>query len=183
MEFANQRVPLSIFLCDILNYYSLHISQLHPLGAAKITNFEVNCRLLAINPTVHLFRAFYHTAWLNGWVTFSKRTGPLQCYTKKKDALRDWREFFFWVDRVVFPWDFAFYTQGNLPRDERPLPGSYNEGDAQTININHIPINSYPEGFLVHIGLSRNFFGFPDEAPSFLDAQNRGGCSCLLFSS
>ena len=25
-EFANQRVPLSIFLCDILSFYSLHIS-------------------------------------------------------------------------------------------------------------------------------------------------------------
>ena len=121
-EFANQRVPLSVFLCDILNFYSLHISQLHPLGAAKITNFEINCRLQAINPTVNLFRAFYHSAWSNGWVTFSKRTGSLQCYTKKLDALRNWREFFFWVDKAVFPWDFAFYTQGTLPKDERPTP-------------------------------------------------------------
>jgi hypothetical protein len=43
-EFANQRVPISLFLCDLLNYYRLHISQLHCIGAAKITNFEVNCR-------------------------------------------------------------------------------------------------------------------------------------------
>ncbi|GJR63614.1 hypothetical protein Tco_1505776 [Tanacetum coccineum] len=28
-EFANQRVPLSLFMCNILNYYCLHISQLH----------------------------------------------------------------------------------------------------------------------------------------------------------
>ena len=87
-EFANQRVPLSLFLCDILNFYTLHISQLHCIGAAKITNFEVNCRLLAINPTVHLFRAFYHTSWSNGRVMFAKRTGHLQCYTDKLDALR-----------------------------------------------------------------------------------------------
>ena len=102
-EFANQRVPLSVFLCDILNYYSLHISQLHPLAAAKISNFEINCRLLTINPTVSLFRAFYHSSWSYGWVTFSKRARSLQCYAKKMDALRNWREYFFWVDRAVFP--------------------------------------------------------------------------------
>ncbi|GJX69921.1 hypothetical protein Tco_0307092 [Tanacetum coccineum] len=84
---------------------------------------EVNCRLLAINPTVHLFRAFYHTSWSNGWVSFSKRAGRLQCYTEKLDALRRWREMFFWVDDALVPWDFAFYTQGSLPRDERPPPG------------------------------------------------------------
>ncbi|GKF14369.1 hypothetical protein Tco_0055831 [Tanacetum coccineum] len=106
-EFANQRVPLSLFMCNVLNYYRLHISQLHCIGAAKITNFEVNCRLLAINPTVQLFRAFYHTSWSNGWVSFSKRVGRLQCYTEKLDALRRWREMFFWVDDALVPWDFV----------------------------------------------------------------------------
>ncbi|GKA54630.1 hypothetical protein Tco_0753579 [Tanacetum coccineum] len=91
-EFANQRVPLSLFMCNVLNHYRLHISQLHCIGAAKITNFEVNCRLLAIHPTVHLFRAFYHTSWSNGWVSFSKRAGRLQCYTEKLDALRNKRK-------------------------------------------------------------------------------------------
>ena len=95
LEFANQRVPISRFLSDVLNFYRLHISQLHCIGAAKITNFEVNCRLLAINPTIHLFCAFYHTSWSNGWVTFSKRPGGYQCYTDKVDSLRGWRERFF----------------------------------------------------------------------------------------
>ncbi|GJW28312.1 hypothetical protein Tco_0045187 [Tanacetum coccineum] len=122
-EFANQRVPLSLFMCNVLNHYRLHISQLHCIGAAKITNFEVNCRLLAIHPTVHLFRAFYHTSWSNGWVSFSKRAGRLQCYTEKLDALRRWREMFFWVDDALVPWDFAFYTQGSLSRDKSPPPG------------------------------------------------------------
>ncbi|GJR43189.1 hypothetical protein Tco_1311292 [Tanacetum coccineum] len=135
-EFANQRVPLSLFMCNVLNHYRLHISQLHCIGAAKISNFEVNCRLLAINPTVHLFRAFYHTCWSNGWVSFSKRAGRLQCYTEKLDALRRWREMFFWVDDALVPWNFAFYTQGLLPRDERPPPGSYSMEDAELINEN-----------------------------------------------
>ena len=183
-EFANQRVPISLFLSDVLNFYRLHISQLHCIGAAKITNFEVNCRLLAINPTINLFRAFYHTTWSNGWVSFLKRAGRLQCYTEKVDALRNWRERFFWVDDKVFPWLFEFDTQGTLPKNERPDPGTNNVGDMQTINTNRIPINSYPEEFLVYMGISRNYFQGADEVPTFLDESGRGGClSFLSFAS
>ncbi|GJT36417.1 hypothetical protein Tco_0926836 [Tanacetum coccineum] len=180
-EFANQRVPLSLFMCNVLNHYRLHISQLHCIGAAKISNFEVNCRLLAINPTVHLFRAFYHTCWSNGWVSFSKRAGRLQCYTEKLDALRRWREMFFWVDDALVPWNFAFYTQGLLPRDERPPPGSYSIEDAELINENRIPINAYSEAFLCHMGISRNYFRSPEEVPTFIGDDGRGGCLSFLL--
>ncbi|GJS12600.1 hypothetical protein Tco_0407072 [Tanacetum coccineum] len=169
-EFANQRVPLSLFMCNVLNHYRLHISQLHCIGAAKITNFEVNCRLLAIHPTVHLFRAFYHTSWSNGWVSFSKRAGRLQCYTEKLDALRRWREMFFWVDDALVPWDFAFYT-----------PGSYSMEDAELINENRIPINAYSEAFLCHMGISRNYFQSPEEVPTFIGDDGRGGCLSFLL--
>jgi hypothetical protein len=96
------------------------------------------------------------------------------------DALRSWREKFFWVDNVVFPWTFEFYTQVLLPRDERPPLGTYSVEDAETINANRIPINSYPEEFLVHMGISRNYFQGPDEVPTFLDESNQGGCSFFL---
>ncbi|GJR50328.1 hypothetical protein Tco_1400849 [Tanacetum coccineum] len=64
---------------------------------------------------------------IRGWVALTRErlAGRLQCYTEKLDALRRWREMFFWVDDALVPWDFAFYTQGSLPRDERPPPGSY----------------------------------------------------------
>lgn len=180
-EFANQRVPISLFLCELLNFYRIHISQLHCIGAAKITNFEVNCRLLAIEPTINLFRAFYHTLWSNGWVTFSKRSGPLQCYVGKIDSLREWRENFFWVDKNFFPWEFDFYTKGSLPTDQRPPPEVYNVADADTINTNRIPFRSYPEEFLVHMGISRNYFQPEVEVPTFLDESGRGGCLSFLY--
>jgi hypothetical protein len=95
---------------------------------------------------------------------------------EKLDALRNWREKFFWVDETFFPWGFEFYTQGSLPKDERPNPGTYSADDAETINGNRIPINSFPEEFLVHMGISRNYFQGPDEVPTFLDEDDRGGC-------
>ena len=88
------------------------------------------------------------------------------------------------MDDKVFPWLFEFYTQGTLPKDERPDPGTYNTDDTETINTNRIPINSYPEEFLVHMGISRNFFQGADEVPTFMDEENRGGClSFLSFAS
>ncbi|GJV53407.1 hypothetical protein Tco_1449148 [Tanacetum coccineum] len=75
---------------------------------------------------------------------------------------------FFWVDDALVPWDFAFYTQGSLPRDERPPPGSYSMEDAELINENRIPINAYSEAFLCHMGISRNYFRSPEEVPTFI---------------
>ncbi|GJZ35970.1 hypothetical protein Tco_0581787 [Tanacetum coccineum] len=91
-----------------------------------------------------------------------------KCYTEKLDALRRWREMFFWVDDALVPWDFAFYTQGSLQRDERPPPGSYSMEDAELINENRIPINAYSEAFLCHMGISRNYFRSPEEVPTFI---------------
>jgi hypothetical protein len=81
---------------------------------------------------------------------------------------------------MVFPSLFEFYTQRALPKDERPSPGTYNAEDAETINANRIPINSYLEEFLVHMGMSRNYFHGFDEVPTFLDESGRGGCLSLL---
>ncbi|GJT47110.1 hypothetical protein Tco_0955825 [Tanacetum coccineum] len=75
-------------------------------------------------------------------IVFHSVAGRLQCYTEKLDALRRWREMFFWVDDALVPWDFAFYTQGSLPRDERPPPGSYSMEDAELINENQMDLFS-----------------------------------------
>ena len=138
---------------------------------------------MAIEPTLHLFRAFYHTALLNGWVTFAKRpkdkdVGELQCYKKKVDKLPNWREKFFWVDATFFPHPFFFHTRDTLPRDVRPDQALYSADDAALINAHRIPIRTYPEEFLVHMGISRNYFAPDHEVPTFLAENGAGGC-CL----
>nr|GEY02613.1 hypothetical protein [Tanacetum cinerariifolium] len=50
-EFANFRLPLLQFLFDILGYYQIHLSQLSVIGAAIVSHFEINCRVLNIIPT------------------------------------------------------------------------------------------------------------------------------------
>ncbi|GKB37606.1 hypothetical protein Tco_0882548, partial [Tanacetum coccineum] len=62
---------------------------------------------------------------------------------------------------------------GSLPRDERPPPGSYSIEDAELINENRIPINTYSEAFLCHMGISHNYFQSLEEVPTFIGDDGR----------
>nr|GEU84438.1 hypothetical protein [Tanacetum cinerariifolium] len=48
-DFANFKLPLSTFLVDILSHFRINISQLSVIGAAKISHFEILCRVYGIN--------------------------------------------------------------------------------------------------------------------------------------
>ncbi|GKD59934.1 hypothetical protein Tco_1297443 [Tanacetum coccineum] len=104
-KFANYCIPISQFLFDILGHYQIHLSQLPVIGAAKVSNFEINCRVQNIILTLNLFRVFYIPSFNSGWMSFSKRPGKNtpQCYTKPFDSLKNWNSRFFWVDERIFP--------------------------------------------------------------------------------
>ncbi|GJV85322.1 hypothetical protein Tco_1525220 [Tanacetum coccineum] len=58
-EYANFRLPLSTFLINVLRYYHINLSQLSVIAAAKVSHFEILCRVYGIEPTMdHL--AFIH---------------------------------------------------------------------------------------------------------------------------
>ncbi|GJT21686.1 hypothetical protein Tco_0891623 [Tanacetum coccineum] len=82
-DFANFRLPLSTFLVDILRYFRINISQLSVIGAAKVSHFEILCRVCGITPTVGLFRCFYVNSKKNGWMSFIK------CFEKSPNVTRD----------------------------------------------------------------------------------------------
>ncbi|GJU96722.1 hypothetical protein Tco_1321478 [Tanacetum coccineum] len=73
-EYANFRLPLSTFLVDVLMYFRINISQLSVIAAAKVSHFEILCRVYSIEPTVGLFRYFYVNSKNKGWMSFSKRS-------------------------------------------------------------------------------------------------------------
>ncbi|GJZ45445.1 hypothetical protein Tco_0593041 [Tanacetum coccineum] len=138
-EFANYRIPLSQFLFDILRHYQIHISQLSVIGDAKVSNFEINCRVHNIIPTLNLFRVFYIPSFNSGWMSFSKRPGKniSQCYTKPLDSLKNWNNRFFWIDERIFP--TAVDWHASAPRDEMPIAGSYSAADVTLLNTDRAP--------------------------------------------
>ncbi|GKA91898.1 hypothetical protein Tco_0813823 [Tanacetum coccineum] len=72
-EYANFRLPLSTFLVNMLRHYRINLSQLSVIAAAKVSHFEILCRVHNIKPTVGLFRCFYINSKNKGWMSFSKR--------------------------------------------------------------------------------------------------------------
>ncbi|GKC89838.1 hypothetical protein Tco_1150487 [Tanacetum coccineum] len=88
-DFANFLIPLSQFLVDVLAYFHINLSQLSVIAAAKVSHFEILCRVHGYEPTVGLFRRFYVNSKNKGWMSFSKRsdTAPV-CYTKPLDSLK-----------------------------------------------------------------------------------------------
>nr|GFB03202.1 hypothetical protein [Tanacetum cinerariifolium] len=144
-EFANFRFPLSQFLFDVLGYYQIHLSQLSVIGAAKVSHFEINCRVLNILPTLSLFRVFYTPSFNSGWMSFNKRPGKntLQCYTKPLDSLKNWNNRFFLVDERVFPTIVDWRT--NASEYGMPAEGTYSIEAVRALDTHRTPIQKQPE--------------------------------------
>nr|GEW95596.1 transposase (putative), gypsy type [Tanacetum cinerariifolium] len=172
-EFANFHFPLSQFLFDVLGYYQIHLSQLSIIGAAKVSHFEINCRVLNIIPTLSLFRVFYTPSFNSGWMSFSKRPGKNtpQCYTKLLDSLKNWNNHFFWVDESVFLTVVDWRT--NAPKDGMPATGTYSVEAVRALDTHRTPIQKQPEMLLCLVGLSRRCYLVDEVYPTFLHDNDR----------
>ncbi|GJQ89427.1 hypothetical protein Tco_0000566 [Tanacetum coccineum] len=167
-EFANYRIPITQFLFDLLGYYQIHLSQLSVIGTAKVSQFEINCRVLNVIPTVDLFRVFYIPTHQSGWMSFAKRPGKdtPQCYVKSLDSLKNWNNRFFWVDERVFPTPMAW--RSSAPRDKKPTADNYFEADVATLNTHRTSFGQQHEDLLCLVGISQNYFFPEDQYPVFL---------------
>ncbi|GKB76978.1 hypothetical protein Tco_0943873 [Tanacetum coccineum] len=155
-EYANFRLPLSTFLVNVLRHYRIHISQLSVIGAAKVSHFEILCRVHGFEPTVGLFRCFYVNSKNKGWMSFSKRQGnDAVCYTKPLDSLKSWNDHFFWVDAFACPASFPWNTSKSVSKDPFPKSSEFNAEHYATLVAYPAPFHKYPEPFLCLIGISQ----------------------------
>ncbi|GJZ20962.1 hypothetical protein Tco_0558001 [Tanacetum coccineum] len=174
-DIANFRLPLSTFLVNILRHFHINISQLFVIGAAKVSHFEILCRVYEIVPTVGLFRCFYVNSKKNGWISFSKRSdnAPV-CYTKPLDYLKNWNNHFFWVDDFACPASFPWHTARNVTRDHAPAAADFNAQAYATLVAHPSPFRKFPEEFLCLTTVGRTVPLLPiapDRTESELDAS------------
>ncbi|GKA46739.1 hypothetical protein Tco_0739622, partial [Tanacetum coccineum] len=102
-DYANYRIPFSTFFVSVLTHFRIPFSQLSVFGSAKVSHFEILCRVCNIEPDVSLFRYFYTHNYKNGWFGFTKRPNVRACYSKNLDSVKNWNDHFFWVDEFVVP--------------------------------------------------------------------------------
>ncbi|GKC87049.1 hypothetical protein Tco_1147698 [Tanacetum coccineum] len=100
-DYANYRIPFSTFFVSVLTHFRILFSQLSVFGSAKVSHFEILCRVCNIEPSVSLFRYFYTHNYKNGWFGFTKRPNVLACYSKNLDSVKNWNDHYFWVDEFV----------------------------------------------------------------------------------
>ncbi|GKA26159.1 hypothetical protein Tco_0712268 [Tanacetum coccineum] len=104
-------------------------------------------------------------------MSFAKRPGKdtPQCYVKPLDSLKNWNNWFFWVDERVFPTLVAW--RSSAPRDNKPTTDSYSEADMATLNTHRTSFGQQPEDLLCLVGISRNYFFLEGQYPVFLDGS------------
>ncbi|GJY81884.1 hypothetical protein Tco_0494635 [Tanacetum coccineum] len=141
-DFANFRLPLSTFLVDVLRHFRINISQLSVIGAAKVSHFEILCRVYGIVPTVRLFWCFYINSKKSGWLSFNEFACPAR-----------------------FPW----HTAKNVTKDPAPVAGDFNAQDYATLVAHPSPFRKFPEEFLCLVGPSRYYTLDEGTYPWFLD--------------
>ncbi|GJU21439.1 hypothetical protein Tco_1154781 [Tanacetum coccineum] len=154
-DYCGYRIPLTKFFVAVLKYFRIHISQLSPFGAARISHFEVLTRVLDLGPSVAVFRAFYTRIYSDGLFSFAKRSlSAPSCLSKPPDSIKNWADHFFWVDSRVFPISVPLYTGGVLEKDPVPHLTARQEQAVQVLSSNKAPFRRYPECFLALVGLS-----------------------------
>ncbi|KAF5802108.1 hypothetical protein HanXRQr2_Chr06g0255751 [Helianthus annuus] len=93
---GNLRLPVTVFVAEVLEYYHLHISQLSSFGMFRIRNFEYTFRAHGLPITVENFRRFYQLTVNTGFFSFTQRHGSLKLMTPPK-GVTGWKKRFFYV--------------------------------------------------------------------------------------
>ncbi|GKB39412.1 hypothetical protein Tco_0884354 [Tanacetum coccineum] len=70
---SNLRLPISPFICEVLNYFKVHIFHFNPFGMVKLTTFTVMCKAYRGELSVDLLRSFLNLGPAGDWLTLSNR--------------------------------------------------------------------------------------------------------------
>ncbi|GKA73072.1 hypothetical protein Tco_0779288, partial [Tanacetum coccineum] len=155
-DVCGYRIPFTKFFMAVLKYFRVHISQLSPFGAVRVSHFEVLTRVLDLSSSVTVFRAFYTRTYSDGLFSFAKRsTSAPSCFPKPSDSIKNWADHLFWVDSCVFPIFVPLYTRGVLEKDSAPHLTARQEQTVKLLKSHKAPFRRYTECFLclVDMGL------------------------------
>jgi hypothetical protein len=159
-EYSMCRYPLSIFLMDLLQYYGVHFSQMHPLGLIRVSHFEVACKAMSGNPSVSLFRRFYDLSYAGDWFSFEKRRNPkhgeaIACASATPKACPGWKDRFIYISQDFLSRPLSYRSIKKPARpvvDEVPVVPQ-DDWLYDALQSTPTPIDSYPYEMLVIAGL------------------------------
>ncbi|KAJ0554071.1 hypothetical protein HanRHA438_Chr08g0357821 [Helianthus annuus] len=158
-KFCNFRLPITKFLKLVLDFYRIHISQVHPLGLVKLRQFEYACVALGHIPELVVFRAFFVLVWKSPFFTFDRRDTDVSCLREIPTSSRDkdWKKKFFYLDASAIPGEMHWQDKGpkDKVKDDAP-PADLYASNALYVKLCGRPFECtiIPEGALVMAGMS-----------------------------
>ncbi|GJS58594.1 hypothetical protein Tco_0653378, partial [Tanacetum coccineum] len=180
-DYCGYRIPFTKFFMVVLRYFRIHISQLSPFGVARVSHFEVLTRVLDLAPSVTVFRAFYTRTYSDGLFSFAKRSSSSpSCFSKPPDSIKNWFDYFFWVDAKVFPIPVSLYVGGALEKDPAPHLTARQEQTVKLLENNKAPFRRYPECFLCLVGLI-SYYPFDENTYPAFERPDRTEMGLLDF--
>ncbi|GJQ98516.1 hypothetical protein Tco_0009655 [Tanacetum coccineum] len=154
-DYCGYRIPFTKFFMAVLKYFRIHISQLSPFGAARVSHFEVLTRVLNLAPSVTVFRAFYTRSYSDGLFLLPSALPQL------RPALQNLRT----------PLKAGLIIFSGLILVPFPFP---------LLESHKAPFRRYPECFLCQVGLSK-YYPFDDNSYPAYEYSNGSDMGLLDF--
>ena len=156
---CNFRVPITHFVIKLLQFYGVHISQVHPMGLCRVRHFEFSCISQQREPEVLVFNQFYRMKRKDSWFSFHKRSGILPQSAECPSSFRDWKERFFYVSARVIPGEMKLRSLKAPVMDNPPENvESFKQSEIfRILTARPADIQPLPDHALVSVGMSRNW--------------------------
>ncbi|GJW03179.1 hypothetical protein Tco_1562035, partial [Tanacetum coccineum] len=123
---ANHRIPFSTFFVSVLTHFRIPFSQLSVFGSAKVSHFEILCRVCNIEPR--------NLDSVKNWNDYFF-----------------WVDEFLVPANARFSW----FSGSNIVKDQAPAPSEYNVEHVNTLIAQSSPFLRFPEEFLCWVGISQ----------------------------
>ncbi|KAJ0667385.1 hypothetical protein HanPI659440_Chr17g0677241 [Helianthus annuus] len=177
---GNFRLPVTRFFLEILGFYNLHISQLHPIGMVRVRHFEFVCRTMHVEPTIPRFRVFHQMHCTQGFYSFVQRASAKKILLHPPKSFHDWKQKLFFVKAGVIPMKMVLKGKDDVPIETLQVP--FDENWYQ--DLKDVPNIALPDKALVGAGMSLNWKMERDDKPVYTeDGHSKFGVLPFFFFS
>ncbi|MFS8033986.1 hypothetical protein Hanom_Chr17g01575931 [Helianthus anomalus] len=154
-EFSNLRYPFSNFVLNILEYYSVSLSQIHPQGLARVMHFEVLCPASGYDPTLLSFRRIFRLAKNGDWFIFETSQVDTCLVSSMVSSLSVWNDRFFWVSDEIVPFKMVWRHPDAVLNEPEPSALEINTHFLETLRECPSRVRPFPEPLLVLLVISK----------------------------
>uniref|UniRef100_A0A251RMQ0 Putative transposase (Putative), gypsy type n=1 Tax=Helianthus annuus TaxID=4232 RepID=A0A251RMQ0_HELAN len=162
---GNFRLPVKKFFLEILEFYNIHLSQLHPIGMVRVRHFEFVCRTMHIEPTVPRFRVFHQMHCTQGFYSFVQRASAKKILLHPPKSFHDWKQKFFFIKAGVIPVRMVLRGKEDVPVETLRTPSD----ETWYQDLKEIPNIILPERAHVGAGMSLNWKMDRDDKPVYTE--------------